>query len=176
VAEAAYMTSLERNGDVVRLASYAPLLAKEGHTQWNPDLIYFNNSTVVPTVNYYVQQLFGQNQGTEYVAGVVTPPVGAVADTTVAASCVRDAKTGDVILKLVNASANAQPFQVDLAGLKGLSMAATRTVFTGDKDAKNTFASPATVMPKTATYKAKSRFSYEAQPYSLTVIRLRGKR
>jgi alpha-L-arabinofuranosidase len=175
VAEAAYMTSLERNGDVVRLASYAPLLAKEGHTQWNPDLIYFNNSTVVPTVNYYVQQLFGQNQGTEYVAGVVAPPAGAVADTTVAASCVRDAKTGDVILKLVNASATAQPFQVDLSGLKGVSLAATRTVFSGDKDAKNTFASPRTVLPKTAPYKAGKRFSYAAEPYSLTVIRLRGK-
>jgi alpha-N-arabinofuranosidase len=175
IAEAAYMTSLERNGDVVRLASYAPLLAKEGHTQWNPDLIYFTNSTVVPTVNYYVQQLFGQNQGTEYVAGVVAPPTSAAADTTVAASCVRDAKTGDVILKLVNASATAQPFQVDLTGFKGLNMAATRTIFAGDKDAKNTFASPRTVMPQTAAYKAKSRFSYEAQPYSLTVIRLRGK-
>jgi alpha-N-arabinofuranosidase len=176
VAEAAYMTSLERNGDVVRLASYAPLLAKEGHTQWNPDLIYFNNRTVVPTVNYYVQQLFGQNQGTEYVAGVVAPPAGAVADTTVAASCVRDAKTGDVILKLVNASATAQPFQVDLSGLKGVNLAATRTVFMGDKDAKNTFASPRTVMPKTAPYKAVKRFTYSAEPYSLTVIRLRGKR
>jgi alpha-N-arabinofuranosidase len=176
VAEAAYMTSLERNGDVVRLASYAPLLAKEGHTQWNPDLIYFTNSTVVPTVNYYVQQLFGQNQGTEYVAGVVAPPAGAVADTTVAASCVRDAKTGDVILKLVNASATAQPFQVDLSGLKGVNLAATRTLFAGDKDAKNTFASPRTVLPKTAPYKAGKRFSYSAEPYSLTVIRLRGKR
>jgi alpha-N-arabinofuranosidase len=176
IAEAAYMTSLERNGDVVRLASYAPLLAKEGHTQWNPDLIYFNNSTVVPTVNYYVQQLFGQNQGTEYVSGVVTPPTGAVADTTVAASCVRAAKTGDVILKLVNASATPQPFQVDLTSFRGLNMAATRTIFAGDKDAKNTFASPQTVMPKTAPYKAGKRFAYEAQPYSLTVIRLRGKR
>jgi alpha-L-arabinofuranosidase len=176
VAEAAYMTSLERNGDVVHLASYAPLLAKEGHTQWNPDLIYFNNRTVVPTANYYVQQLFGQNQGTEYVAGVVAPPAGAVADTTVAASCVRDAKTGDVILKLVNASATAQPFQVDLSGLKGVNLAATRTVFAGDKDAKNTFASPRTVLPKTAPYKVGKRFSYSAEPYSLTVIRLRGKR
>ena len=63
LAEAAYMTSLERNGDVVSMASYAPLLAKEGHTQWNPDLIYFNNGEVKPTVNYYVQQLFGQNAG-----------------------------------------------------------------------------------------------------------------
>ncbi|MFD1871075.1 alpha-L-arabinofuranosidase C-terminal domain-containing protein [Hymenobacter bucti] len=176
IAEAAYMTSLERNGDVVQLASYAPLLAKEGHTQWNPDLIYFTNSTVVPTVNYYVQQLFGQNQGTDYVSGVVTPPSGAIADTTVAASCVRDAKTGDVILKLVNASATAQPFQVDLAGFKGLNRTATRTTFMGDKDAKNTFASPRTVMPQVTAYKATRQFAYTAQPYSLTVIRLRGKR
>ncbi|MGA2060838.1 MAG: alpha-L-arabinofuranosidase C-terminal domain-containing protein [Thermoguttaceae bacterium] len=63
LAEAAYMTSLERNGDVVHLASYAPLLGRDRHTQWNPDLIYFNNAAVVPTVNYYVQQLFSLNSG-----------------------------------------------------------------------------------------------------------------
>lgn len=66
-AEAAYMTSLERNGDIVSMASYAPLLAKEGHTQWNPDLIYFDNLTVKPTVNYYVQQMYGLNAGDEYL-------------------------------------------------------------------------------------------------------------
>jgi alpha-L-arabinofuranosidase len=63
LAEAAYMTSLERNGDVVRMASYAPLLGRIGHTQWNPDLIYFTGTTVEPTVNYYVQQMFSCNQG-----------------------------------------------------------------------------------------------------------------
>jgi alpha-L-arabinofuranosidase len=68
LAEAAYMTSLERNGDVVRLASYAPLLGKDHHTQWNPNLIYFNNAVVVPTVNYYVQQLFGLHSGDSYIA------------------------------------------------------------------------------------------------------------
>jgi len=173
LAEAAYMTSLERNGDVVRLASYAPLLAKEGHTQWNPDLIYFTNTTVVPTVNYYVQALFGQNQGTEYLANVVTQP--AAADT-LAASCVRDARTGDVVLKLVNASGTARPFNIALAALKGLSTAATITTLAGPKDAKNTFASPQAVLPKTAPYKAGKRFAYTAAPYSLTVIRVRGQR
>ncbi len=68
LAEAAYMTSLERNGDVVRLASYAPLLGKDRHTQWNPNLIYFNNAVVVPTVNYYVQQLFSHNSGDSYIS------------------------------------------------------------------------------------------------------------
>jgi alpha-N-arabinofuranosidase len=57
-----------------------------------------------------------------------------------------------------------------------VNMAATRTIFTGDKDAKNTFASPRTVMPQVAAYKASKQFAYTAQPYSLTVIRLRGKR
>ena len=73
IAEAAYMTSLERNGDVVRLTSYAPLLAKAKHTQWNPDLIYFNNTTIYRTPNYYVQQLFSTNEGDVYHSNVVAP-------------------------------------------------------------------------------------------------------
>jgi alpha-L-arabinofuranosidase len=67
LAEAAYMTALERNGDVVRMASYAPLLGRENHMQWKPNLIYFNNSTVCPSLNYYVQQMFSQNQGDTYL-------------------------------------------------------------------------------------------------------------
>lgn len=63
LAEAAHLTSLERNADVVSFASYAPLLAKRGNTQWNPDLIYFSNTQVGPTINYYVQQLFSVNSG-----------------------------------------------------------------------------------------------------------------
>jgi alpha-N-arabinofuranosidase len=56
LAEAAYLTSLERNGDIVRLASYAPLLAREGHTQWGPDLVYFDHTNLLRTANYYVQR------------------------------------------------------------------------------------------------------------------------
>ncbi len=74
LAEAAYMTSLERNGDLVRLASYAPLLGKERHTQWNPNLIYFNNTAVHPTPSYYVQQLFSHNQGDVALPVTVTLP------------------------------------------------------------------------------------------------------
>ncbi|SNR80905.1 alpha-L-arabinofuranosidase C-terminal domain-containing protein [Hymenobacter mucosus] len=169
LAEAAYMTSLERNGDVVRLASYAPLLAKEGHTQWNPDLIYFNNSTVCPTANYYVQQLFSRNQGSEYFGGVLT-----ATDSAVVSSCVRDANSGDVILKLVNSGATAQPVRVDLSRFKRLRPTAEVITLSGPRDAKNTFASPQTVVPKTAPFKASGNFAYTAAPYSLTVIRVKG--
>lgn len=63
VAEATYMIAMERNGDVVRLASYAPLLAKRGHTQWRPDLIYFDNTNVWPTLNYHVQRMHSVHSG-----------------------------------------------------------------------------------------------------------------
>jgi len=72
LAEAAYMTALERNGDVVRMASYAPLLGKERHMQWQPNLIYFDNTKVSPSVNYYVQQLFSRNQGDVYLPTAVS--------------------------------------------------------------------------------------------------------
>lgn len=72
LAEAAYMAALERNGDIVHLASYAPLIAKRGRTQWNPDLIYFDNTSVAPTVNYYVQQLFGHHAGDTYLPNTVS--------------------------------------------------------------------------------------------------------
>lgn len=103
LSEALYMTSLERNGDVVSMTSYAPLLAKEGRTQWNPDLIYFNNTEVKPTVGYYVQQLYGQNAGDLYLPQLIrlSNQDEAVAKR-IAASVVKNTKTNELVLKLVN--------------------------------------------------------------------------
>ena len=67
LCEALHFCTLERNGDVVEMSSYAPLLAKDGHTQWNPDMIYFNNTEVKPTVGYYAQKMCGESQGNYYV-------------------------------------------------------------------------------------------------------------
>ncbi len=72
LAEAAMMTAFERNGDIVRMACYAPLFGKIGNTQWNPDLIYFTNTEVAPTINYEVQKLFGNNAGDEYLTTAMT--------------------------------------------------------------------------------------------------------
>lgn len=74
LAEAAYMTSLERNGDIVKLASYAPLLSKQGRTQWRPDLIYFDNVSITPSINYYVQQLFSLHSGDSYLPTKIQMP------------------------------------------------------------------------------------------------------
>ena len=74
LAEAAYMTTLERNGDLVWLSSYAPLLSKIGRTQWTPDMIYFNNEQITLTTNYYAQQMFSANNGDEYLQTELTVP------------------------------------------------------------------------------------------------------
>lgn len=103
LAEAMHLCHVERNGDVVAMTSYAPLLAKRGHTQWNPDLIYFTNTDVRPTTGYYVQALFGQNAGTRYLPSSVTlaQPDPAVRKR-LAVSAVEDEATGDLIVKFVN--------------------------------------------------------------------------
>ncbi|MGN1328839.1 MAG: alpha-L-arabinofuranosidase C-terminal domain-containing protein [Eubacterium sp.] len=67
LSEAAYMTGLERNGDIVAMAAYAPLFASATASHWSPNLIWFNNHQSMSSVNYYVQQLFSKNQGTEIV-------------------------------------------------------------------------------------------------------------
>lgn len=111
LAEALYLTSVERNGDVVAMTSYAPLLAKDNHTQWRPDLIYFNNTEVRPTVDYYVQQLYGQNSGTSYIPSsvkILTSDGNAQEVNNVAlcrrigVSAVKDKQSGDLIIKVVN--------------------------------------------------------------------------
>ncbi|MFT3738796.1 MAG: alpha-L-arabinofuranosidase C-terminal domain-containing protein [Breznakibacter sp.] len=142
LAEALHLTTLERNGDVVSMASYAPLLAKEGHTQWNPDLIYFNNSEVKPTVGYYVQKLFGQNAGNVYLPGKTL--LDQQADgirKRVAVSTVRDANTNDVIVKLVNLLPVPVNTSIDLKGIAVASPSAVKSVLTGhpaDKNARPT--------------------------------------
>lgn len=114
------MTSLERNGDVVVLASYAPMLAKEGHTQWNPDLIYFNNTEVKPTVNYHVQQLFSLNSGHAWVQNTlaVESRQESVARR-IACSVVTDRK-GDLVVKLVNLLPVTVSMQVKTEGMSDL--------------------------------------------------------
>lgn len=175
IAEAAYMTSLERNGDVVHLASYAPLLAKAGHTQWNPDMIYFNNTTIYRTANYYAQQLFSTNEGDVYHSNVVTPATNK-ADTALAFSCVRNSKTGDVIIKLVNSAKVEKAFKVNLSQFKGIGTKATVSILTGEADAKNSFENPDKVKPVTSNFKASKTFTYSVQPMSLTVISLKAKK
>jgi alpha-N-arabinofuranosidase len=172
IAEAAYMTALERNGDIVRMASYAPLLAKKNHTQWKTDLIFFDNTSICLTPNYFVQKMFSVNQGDLYFDNVISKDQR---DTTLAASCVQDSKTGDIMLKLVNAGKESKTMKIDLTGFKKIFPDATQTIYTGDANAENTLENPRNIVPVVTALKLSKTFDYATPTMSLTVIRIKTK-
>jgi alpha-L-arabinofuranosidase len=172
ISEAAYMTSLERNGDVVRMASYAPLLAKKNFTQWKTDMIFFDNVTLCPTPNYFVQKMFSANQGDYYFDKVIAKDEK---DINLAASCVQDSKTGDIILKLVNYNESAKPMKVYLGRFGKIATEGEQTVLAGSSDTENTFANTKNIVPKSSIIKISKSFGYSAPAMSLTVIRIKQK-
>ena len=114
---AMHICNLERNGDVVVMSSYAPLLAKNRHTQWNPDLIYFDNTQVYPTVDYFVQKMCGQSQGNQYLPSTLQFDLGPDANQRLAVSTVRDTATGKTYVKLVNLLPEPVEFTLDFQGV-----------------------------------------------------------
>jgi alpha-L-arabinofuranosidase len=172
IGEAAYMTSLERNGDVVRMASYAPLFAKKGFTQWKIDMVFFDNLNICPTPNFFVQKMFMTNQGDFYYDKVISKDKK---DTLIATSCVQDSKTGDIILKMVNFGNVPKPMKIDLSGFKNIIPNALQTVLSGAGDAENTFENPKNVTPVETSIKFGKAFIYNAPAMSLTIIRIKTK-
>ena len=166
LAEALYLTSVERNGDIVSMTSYAPLLAKEGHTQWNPDLIYFNNREVKPTVGYYTQLLYGQNSGDFYLPAdrKIDNPRQDV-QKRIGTSVVRDSKTGDWIVKLVNLL--PVPVKAKVEGLAQTENGkAVLQVLSGKPTDKN-------ARPVKKDVSVAELSQYEMPAYSLSVIRIK---
>ncbi|HEY3388988.1 MAG TPA: alpha-L-arabinofuranosidase C-terminal domain-containing protein [Prolixibacteraceae bacterium] len=173
ISEAAYMTALERNGDVVRMASYAPLLAKKNFIQWKTDMIFFDNVNICPTPNYFVQKMFSANQGDYYFDKAISKDEK---DINLAASCVQDSKTGDIILKLVNYNETVKPMKVNLGRFGKITAEAEQVVLAGSIDAENTFANTKNIKPTSSTIKISKSFDYAAPAMSLTVIRIKTKK
>lgn len=175
LAEAAYMTSLERNGEVVRLASYAPLLGKHRRTQWTPNLIYFDNTSVSPTINYEVQKLFSLNAGDELLPIEITSDADASkreGKVQWTASCVRDSATGDLIVKVVSRSDAALPVRIELGGLASSNAKVIRTVLSGDPLAENAFGVPASIRPVVTEQTVADIHAQPLPPHSLTILRI----
>jgi len=116
LAEAAFMTGLERNSEVVNMASYAPLLAHVEAWQWRPDLIWFDNLNSIGTPNYYVQKLFSTYKGTQVVPALTgnKPLIG---QDSLYASATIDKNAGKLYLKLINVSNKPKYANVDLEGI-----------------------------------------------------------
>ena len=170
LAEALHINGLERNGDVVCMSSYAPLLAKEGHTQWNPDMIYFNNTEVKPTPNYYVQMMAGQNAGDEYVYAesrfTAKGREKADAALRVSHSVTLDKETGDLIIKLVNALPQSTVMPLTING-GGAWTRAIVTTLTGHSATARAVEAPVTEEMSGVPA------SVVLPPYSYRVLRLK---
>jgi len=170
LAEAAYMTGLERNGDVVRMASYAPLFANSGAWQWTPDLIWVDSLNVYRTPNYYVQQLYSLNHG-----DVVLPvKLDGASGAKLYASATCDNASGEVILKVVNGDNTPAIVQMNLATVMAkISPRAKITVLAGEPNDENSFAAPQKISPKEAVLDVSGpQFQHEFPANSFTVLRL----
>jgi len=151
--EAAFMTNIERNADVVHMATYAPLLAHVEGWQWRPDLIWFDNLRSVRSCSYYVQQLYGTNKGTNVVPLRMDgkPVSGQAGQNGLFASAVWDEPTQTYIVKVINTSDTAQPVAITFEGLKSSQRLAAEPsiIFHSDNpDADNTLDNPTAIVPR----------------------------
>ena len=175
LAEAAYMTGLERNADVVRMASYAPLFANTEAWQWTPDLIWVNSLQLYATPNYYVQQLFASNRGDAVLPvtldNVTTNESGIQ---TLYASAVHDDAAGEIILKVVNPTEADQTVQVALNGANQVSPMARATVLAGRPNDEDSMAQPEKVFPvESELPNVSANFSAPFPAHSLSVLRIK---
>jgi alpha-L-arabinofuranosidase len=170
--EGLYLLGIERNGDVVTMTSYAPLFCKKQHESWNPDLIYFDNTKVVLTCSYYVQQMFGTTAGDYYYGDVAKFEGG---DKYQGTSAVLNTQKGELYIKLINAAEEAKTATIDLSKFKGFPSKAVMTTIGGPSlDTENNFdAQP--VAPADKEIKIAQKMTLTVEPRTANVIRLKVK-
>jgi alpha-L-arabinofuranosidase len=174
LAEGLYLLHVERNADIVCMTSYAPLFARKTNTNWNPDMIYFDNERPYLTCSYYVQQLFGQSAGQYFYgdcvqfegdeAGVIQPQE----NVHYGQSVILNVKTRRLYVKLVNAGDEAKKANINLSRF-GVKKTATITTLSGQPNDENNYdAQP--IAPKKETIKAQKKFNLDLEPYTMVML------
>jgi len=167
IAEAAFMTGLERNGDVVRMASYAPLLAHVDAWQWKPDAIWFDNLRSYGTPNYYVQNVFANNAGTRIV------PITQAIDSGLYTSAAFDERSHELIVKAINNTSASRSLKIHLNGMSASGTAKATVLQSADLDGENSFDYPTAIAPVSSTVDVTSgEISANLLSYSVTVYRV----
>ena len=175
--EAAFMTGLERNADIVHMATYAPLFAHVEGWQWRPDMIWFDNLNSVRTTSYYVQQLYAQNKGTNVLPLTMNKKnvTGAEGQNGLFASAVYDKDKNELIVKVANTSATAQPISLNFEGLKKqdvLSNGRCIKLRSLDLDKDNTLEQPFAIVPQETPVSIEGNvFTTELEPTTFAVYK-----
>jgi alpha-N-arabinofuranosidase len=175
LSEAAFMTGFERNADVVHMCTYAPLFAHVDGWQWKPDLIWFDNLRSVRSANYYVQQLYGHNVGTNVLTTVENKLALAGQDGIYASSAL-DKTKNEIILKIANTSDVAKKVSYSFNGLKAAERSGTQTILKSEnQDLENTLDYPNAIVPTTKDIKVSGNtLDVELAPksFNLYIIKL----
>jgi len=164
LAEGLYLLHVERNADVVVMTSYAPLFAKKGTNNWNPDLIYFDNEKTYLTCSYYVQQMFGQSSGDYFYGDCVKFDRE---DHLLGQSVILDTKARKLYVKVCNASAEPAKAKINLSRFS-VKSAAVKTVITGNEMDENNY-DQHPIEPVSENVKVKKSMDMEVPAYSMTM-------
>jgi len=174
LSEAAFMTGLERNADVVSMASYAPLFAHTEGWQWTPDLIWFDNLHAYATPDYYVQKLYANNRGTQTVPITLNNEVVAGQDSLYATAAI-DQVTNELIIKIVNAAGREQEGSIVMEGVNKPGTKARVTILQNNNtEAINSFEGVVNIAPKEQEITIKGKTAnVSLAPYSFAVLRIK---
>lgn len=174
LAEGLYLLHVERNGDIVSMTSYAPLFARKDNTNWNPDMIYFDNERAYLTCSYYVQQLFGQSSG-QYYYGDCVKFEGDAADVIqpqenvhYGQSVILNVKTRKLYVKICNASDEVKKANINLSRF-GIKKNAVKTVLTGAANDENNY-DKQPIAPQKETVKAQKKCTLDVAPYTFIML------
>jgi alpha-L-arabinofuranosidase len=173
LSEAAFLTGLERNADVVQMASYAPLFGHVDGWQWTPDLIWVDNLHAYGTPSYQVQKLYSTNKGTDIIP-VKWKGVAVAGKDSLFASSVYDSVRKELIIKFVNYNSKPVEINFDINSKRKLKQAAVKTTLANaDLSISTSFEEPLKIQPIVEQVNYKGKNITEAfGPYSLTVIKL----
>ena len=170
LSEAAYLTMVERNADVVYMASYAPLFARINYTQWSPDMIWFDDANSYGSPTYYVQKLYSNNLG-DYTLKSTLKDYGF--ETGVYSSASYDTETGDIIVKIANSNAVAKTIPIELDESFDINGTASVEQITADTQHWNTIANPERISPKMSVLTDFTKnYSLTVPASSFTVLRI----
>jgi alpha-L-arabinofuranosidase len=157
------------------MASYAPLFGHVDGWQWKPNLIWVDNLKTMPTPNYHVQKLYANYKGSQIVPILYKDKMPATGQDSLYASATLDKTSNELIIKIVNASANAKTAEVNIDGVKKLDVKAKLiTLQNDDLEAENTIDLPTVVAPVEKEIEVKGKkVELEVKGYSFSVIRVK---
>ena len=171
LGDAAWMTGMERNSDLVVMSCYAPLLVNvnPGARQWRPDLIGYNAISSYGSPSYYTIQLFSRNVGDEILSAIPS-------DTEIQGCATRDSKTGEIFIKLVNPGVTNAVVKIEIKGVDSLASKGAATTIQGSPEDTNSINHPRNVVPVVTTLRnVKSEFFYTMQPQSIVLLKLKSR-